>query len=372
MPTCIACSSAPDGAAADRTGVLVRALQRCWYRPSPPWPLRALAALFALGVRWRRLAYARGLYASVRLAPAVIVVGNLTVGGAGKTPLVVWLTERLRERGVRAGIVLRGYGGRIERARTPLLVDRDSSAALVGDEALLLRERTLAPVAVGRDRVRAAQLLLDSRIDVIISDDGLQHLRLARAVEIVVIDGERGLGNGHLLPAGPLREPGSRLAGVDAIVVNGSGVGAATATAATAASDRPVLQMQLLGERLQPLAGGEGSVPLSTLAGRRVHAVAGIGRPQRFFEQLRAAGLELQAHAFPDHYQYCAADLEFGDGLPVLMTEKDAVKCRAFAASGRWYLPVAASLSEAHAAQLLGVLATRLPALPWRHADSAA
>jgi tetraacyldisaccharide 4'-kinase len=369
MPTCIACSSAPEGAAADRTGALVRALQRCWYRPSPPWPLRALAALFGLGVRWRRVAYARGLYASVRLAPAVIVVGNLTVGGAGKTPLVIWLTERLRERGIRAGVVLRGYGGRVERAREPLLVERDSSPGLVGDEALLLRERTLAPVAVGRDRVRAAQLLLESGIDVVISDDGLQHLRLARAVEIVVIDGERGLGNGHLLPAGPLREPGARLARVDAIVVNGSGIGAATAAAA---NGPPVLQMQLLGDRLQPLAGTEGAVPLTSLAGRRVHAVAGIGRPQRFFEQLRAAGLEVQAHAFPDHYRYRAADLEFGDALPVLMTEKDAVKCRPFAASGRWFLPVAASLSEAHAAQLLGVLASRLPALPWTRADSAA
>jgi tetraacyldisaccharide 4'-kinase len=369
MPICTACSSAPEGAAADPTGALARALQRCWYRPSPPWPLRALAAVFALGVRWRGFAYARGLYPSVRLAPAVIVVGNLTVGGAGKTPLVIWLTERLRERGIRAGVVLRGYGGQLERARGPLLVERDSSAAAVGDEAVLLRERTLAPVAIGRDRVRAAQLLLDSRIDVVISDDGLQHLRLARDVEIAVIDGERGLGNGHLLPAGPLREPGARLAQVDAIVVNGSGVGAATAAAVSAA---PVLQMQLLGDRLQPLAGGEGSVPLASLAGRRVHAVAGIGRPQRFFEQLRAAGLEVQAHAFPDHYRYRAADLEFGDTLPVLMTEKDAVKCRAFAASGRWFLPVSANLSEAHAAQLLGVLVSRLPALPWRRADSAA
>ena len=326
-------------------------LQAIWYaRTPPPWPLRVLSHLFGLIVRLRRAAYARGMCVSRRVARPVIVVGNVTVGGSGKTPLVIWLAQQLGERGHRPGVVLRGYGGAAAIGRVPCLVTPDSDVALVGDEALLLRLRTGVPVVVGRDRVGAAERLLATGVDVIIADDGLQHLRLARDFEIAVVDATRGLGNGYLLPAGPLREPAARLSQVDAVVINGEDRGPAATGMAAA------LVMRLGGEWLRTLAGSGEAVALSSLAGMRVHAVAGIGNPRRFFAQLGAAGLEVVEHAFPDHHRYRAADLEFHDGLPVLMTEKDAVKCRAFAAANRWYLPVAASFAGADGEALLARL----------------
>jgi tetraacyldisaccharide 4'-kinase len=335
-------------------------LQAIWYGgTSPPWPLRTLSRVFGLAVRLRRAAYARGLCSSRRVAKPVIVVGNLTVGGSGKTPLVIWLAQQLRERGLHPGVVLRGYGGMAVTGRVPCLVTPDSDAAVVGDEALLLRLRTGVPVVVGRDRVGAAQRLIAAGVDVIIADDGLQHLRLARDFEIAVIDGARGLGNGYLLPAGPLREPAERLARVDAVVINGergASVDAAGADAHAMAGAAPGFVMRLSGEWLRTLAGNAEPVALASLAGRRVHAVAGIGNPARFFAQLAAAGLEVIAHAFPDHHRYRAAELEFDDGLPLLMTEKDAVKCRPFAAANRWYLPVTASFAAADGSALLARL----------------
>ena len=223
--------------------------------------------------------------------------------------------------------------------------------AEVGDEALLLRLRTGMPVAIGRDRVGAAQRLLGAGVDVIIADDGLQHLRLARDFEIAVIDAARGMGNGYLLPAGPLREPPQRLSTVDAVVINGEG-----GVSAGVAGVKRGFVMRLHGEWLRPLAGSGQPMALSSLAGRRVHAIAAIGNPQRFFAQLTAAGLTVVAHAFPDHHRYCAAELEFGDDLPLLMTEKDAVKCRPFAAANRWYLPVAVSFAGADGSALLARL----------------
>jgi tetraacyldisaccharide 4'-kinase len=324
-------------------------LQAIWYGPSrPPWPLRAAARLFGLIVRARRAAYRRGVFRTRRVSKPVIVVGNLTVGGSGKTPVVIWLAQRLRERGLRPGVVLRGYGGSAAAGRVPQLVAPDSDAAVVGDEALLLRRRTGAPVAVARDRVAAAHLLVAAGVDVIIADDGLQHLRLARDFEIAVIDAARGLGNGRLLPAGPLREPAERLSTVDAVVINGE----ATAPARTVGV-RATFAMRLTGDWLRTLSDTGEPVALSSLAGRRVHAIAGIGNPQRFFAQLAAAGIEVVEHAFPDHHRYRARDLEFGDDLPLLMTEKDAVKCRRFAAAGRWYLPVVASFAAADGSALL-------------------
>jgi tetraacyldisaccharide 4'-kinase len=338
-------------------------LQALWYRSAvPPWPLRLLSRPFGLVVRLRRAGYARGVLYSRRLPKPVIVVGNISVGGSGKTPLVIWLAQQLAERGLRPGVVLRGYGGSAARGRTPRLVQPGCDVQVVGDEALLLRERTGLPVAVGRDRGAAAQLLLAAGVDVIIADDGLQHLRLARDFEIAVIDGARGVGNGFLLPAGPLREPALRLASVDAIVVNGAVTGAvnvlqgaAAAAAGAAAGPARTFFMRLTGEWLRTLGGGE-SVALSSLAGQRVHAIAGIGHPQRFFAQLASAGLTVVAHAFPDHHRYRAAELDFGDQLPLLMTEKDAVKCRAFAAANRWYLPVAANFEGADGSALLALL----------------
>jgi tetraacyldisaccharide 4'-kinase len=326
-------------------------LQKIWYRQSrPPWPLRLLSIPFAAVVRLRTSAYTRGWLRQVRIAKPVIVVGNLSVGGTGKTPLVIWLVEQLRSLALTPGVVLRGYGGDGAGGRARM-VQPDSKPDDVGDEALLLRGRTGGPVAVGGDRVAAAQLLVQQGADVIISDDGLQHLRLARDYELVVIDAARGFGNGHLLPAGPLRESQSRLARADAIVINGEG-----AVPGLYRPAQTAFRMRLAGLQLLPLSGGSESVPLTTLAGRRVHAVAGIGNPQRFFEQLAAAGLVIIAHPYPDHHRYRSGELEFGDGLPVLMTEKDAVKCREFAAVNRWYLPVAASFASQDGAALLAAL----------------
>jgi tetraacyldisaccharide 4'-kinase len=351
-------------------------LKALWYRPAPPPPpsaLRLLALLFGVIVRGRRALYTQRWRRSFRLSKPVVVIGNITVGGSGKTPLVIWLVAQLRAAGLVPGVVLRGYGGSAVVSRAALKVDADSNAALVGDEALLLRQRTGAPVAVCRDRVRAARLLIEQGVNVIVSDDGLQHFALARSFEIAVVDGSYGLGNGYLLPAGPLREPLERLEHVDAVVINGegdfwimanasSGPGARRpGTAAGLASSRP-FTMRLSGERLWSLDPKGDPVSLASLAGRRVHAVAGIGHPQRFFELLRAAGLEVIEHPFPDHHRFREMELQFGDDLPVLMTEKDAVKCRAFAGTNRWYLPISASFGAAESTALLGRLRRGLDA----------
>jgi len=329
---------------------LQAALQSLWYRASPPpLSLRALSWLFGCAVRARRSAYARGWLRSQRLGRPVIVVGNLSVGGSGKTPLVVWLSQQLRACGFAPGIVLRGYGGSVEHAAEPRPVELESDPDVVGDEALLLRRRCGPPVAVGRDRTRAARLLLQQGADLIIADDGLQHLALVRDFEIALIDGERGFGNGFLLPAGPLREPRERLAQIDAIVVNGEG--------RYWSENRPTGErtytMRLAGESLHSLGGAADVVPLSSLAGRTVHAVAGIGHPQRFFAQLRTAGLAPIEHPFPDHHRFRASEIAFEDGMPVLMTEKDAVKCQRFGGPDRWYLPVSAGFTPNEAAALL-------------------
>jgi tetraacyldisaccharide 4'-kinase len=320
--------------------------------------LRALSGVFAMIVRWRAQAYRHGLLPSHRISRPVIVVGNLSVGGTGKTPLVIWLVERLRECGLHPGIVLRGYGAH-SAAQGPLAVESDSDPAQVGDEALLLRQRAGVPVRVDRDRVRAARSLVEAGVNVIVADDGLQHLRLARDYEIVVIDAARGFGNGYLLPAGPLREPRSRLATVGAVVINGegsAGPGLALGLGLAQGGSSALFSMQLRGERLYPLAGTDASIALSSLAGKHVHAIAGIGNPQRFFDQLRVAGLTVITHPFPDHHRYRGHELQFSDELPVLMTEKDAVKCRAFAAENHWYLPIAADFVPEQGAALLARL----------------
>ncbi len=325
-------------------------LQQIWYRTTPPpLALRPLSWLFGLSVQLRRAAYERGWRHSGRLQRPVVVVGNLTVGGSGKTPLVIWLSARLRAEGLAPGIVLRGYGGTAARGSTPLRVEPESDPDVVGDEAVLLRRRTGVPVAVCRQRLRAAKLLLDAGANVILSDDGLQHLAMARDFEIAVVDAERGFGNGYLLPAGPLREPRQRIEHVDAVVLNGA------ADSDQALSLRSAFRMDLVGNTLVPLGGGDPR-PLASFAGQRVHAVAGIGNPQRFFSTLRAAGLTVLEHPFPDHHRYRDAQIRFADGLPVLMTEKDAVKCSKLGGADYWFLPVAAQLADADAAALMARL----------------
>lgn len=302
--------------------------------------LTPLSLVFGVATMLRRLAYRRRWLRAGRLPVPVIVVGNLCVGGAGKTPLVAALARDLADRGWHPGIVSRGYGGAAARERRPpVLVRAAADPAAVGDEPVLLARRGHR-VAVAADRLAAGRALLaaDPDCDVIIADDGLQHYRLARSAEVVVIDAARGLGNGWLLPAGPLREPRRRLATVAAVVLN---------RLEGAPGDprfRGALTMTLDAGWLRRVDGRAPPAAPREFTGRRVHAVAGIGNPQRFFALLRSLGIVPVEHPFPDHHPFARADLAFDDDLPVLMTEKDAVKCSAFADERCWYLPVDARL----------------------------
>jgi tetraacyldisaccharide 4'-kinase len=269
----------------------------------------------------------------------VIVAGNITAGGTGKTPLALWLAAYLRDRGRTPGIVCRGYGG---RSSTPQRVLSDSDPYDCGDEAVLLARRSGCDVWAGVNRGAVARSLLAARpaCDVLISDDGLQHYALARDVELCVVDAARGFGNGWLLPAGPLRERPSRLATVDAVVVNAGIENAFHPSIALIPAGTTRFAMQLAGREFRNILNPERRVGPEYFSGRRVHAVAGIGNPQRFFSQLQALGLEFTAHPFPDHHRFAASDLAYAGSDAVLMTEKDAVKCRRFAAHTHWELPV--------------------------------
>ncbi|HRF72744.1 MAG TPA: tetraacyldisaccharide 4'-kinase [Accumulibacter sp.] len=320
-------------------GGVAQCLPQRWYErrlAAVLWPLLPLSLLFGVLVWLRRWLYRCGVLRSYRLPVPVVVVGNLTVGGSGKTPLVLWLVRCLREHGWQPGIISRGYGGSDESVRA---VVAGSASAEVGDEPLLLARRSGAPVYVGRDRAAAGQALLAAHpeCDVIVSDDGLQHYRLQRSVELAVFDG-RGTGNGWLLPAGPLREPLPRLAGVTAVVWNGR----PERSPLGAAGDLPQFDMQLIGQRFVACSGESRSCDADSLRGRPLHAIAGIGDPSRFFRQLRDLGLAFEAHPFPDHHPYDTADLAFADNAVLLMTEKDAVKCAAIASGEAWVLPVEA------------------------------
>ena len=317
-------------------------LNRIWYdRAAPPWWLLPLSFVYGAVVGSRRYLYAKRLRKSTRMASPVVVVGNLSVGGTGKTPLVCWLVGRLTDLGFKPGVVTRGYGGSSRNVR---LIDSSDDPNVVGDESVLLARRTGAPVAIGHDRPGASQLLLNAGCDVVVSDDGLQHYGLARDCEIVVVDGDRRFGNGWLLPAGPLRESKSRLAAADAVVVNG---GRALLDGA--------LSMRLEAKSALSLIGGAVKV-LDEFAGRSVHAVAGIGNPERFFNMLRAHGIEVVGHPLPDHARLQAADISFTDDRPVLMTEKDAVKCERIAGPHHWYVPVTASFSGGESNALLDIV----------------
>lgn len=324
------------------SGSLPAALERAWYRGgSLSTLLLPLSWLVCRIATLRRWLYGRGILGVRRFPVPVIVVGNLTVGGTGKTPLVIWLAHFLLAAGYQPGVVSRGYGG---RARSyPQQVRPDSDPGVVGDEALLISRNTGCPMAVGPDRPAAvAALLAHNRCDVVISDDGLQHYRLARDVEIAVIDGTRRLGNRRCLPAGPLREPARRLEEVDLVVTSGGAL-------------QGEFPMTYRGETLVPLAGGA-PLRIGAFMSREVHAVAGVGNPGRFFQALRDRGIRVMEHPFPDHHRYLAADLDFGDSRPVLMTEKDAVKCERFAVDNQWYLPVDAELAPAFGQRLLQLL----------------
>ncbi|MCG6900968.1 MAG: tetraacyldisaccharide 4'-kinase [Gammaproteobacteria bacterium] len=325
----------------------MKRLDYYWYARSP-WLvlLTPLSLLYGVIIRLRRSAYRCGLLRSIRIPRPVIVIGNITVGGTGKTPLVAWLAEYLRDKGYRPGIISRGYAG--GASSWPQQVRPDSDPGVVGDEAVLLASKTHCPMAVAPDRVAAANALIEySDCDVILSDDGLQHYALQRDIEIAVIDGVRRFGTGFLLPAGPLREPARRLQEVDLVVVNGLGGG----------REHP-MQMQPGGAH--NLLDADKVCPLSDFRSQKVHAVAAIGNPDRFFRSLQQAGLQLQTHIFPDHHPFQPDDIRFADGRAVLMTEKDAVKCRYFATANDWYVPVEARMTDDFCNCLDKLLDTRL------------
>ncbi|MFO7541633.1 MAG: tetraacyldisaccharide 4'-kinase [Thiobacillus sp.] len=309
--------------------------------------LAPLAGCFAAVSALRRLAFRRGWLASVSVGVPVIIVGNITVGGSGKTPLTIWLVNRLREQGYRPGVISRGYGG---TARGCVDVQPDSEPSVVGDEPLLIRIKTDAPVVVGRDRVAAARTLLSRHpgVDMIVADDGLQHYRLRRDVELAVIDASTGLGNGFLMPAGPLREPRSRLHSVDAVVQVVRGAAQPRALAPTGwRADYTAGQAYRLQSPLEK----------KTLADLPPHdwlAVTGIGHPQGFFDMLAAKGVQFSPRAFDDHHVFQAHELPTEGAL--LMTEKDAVKCLPFAGANWW----AVELDVAPEAGFIDWLDTRI------------
>lgn len=299
--------------------------------------LLPFSLIFAILSAMRRLLYRAGFKRTHRFSVPVIVVGNITVGGTGKTPLVIWLVNFLKTQGYRPGVIMRGYKGSADT--WPQLVDAESDSKSVGDEALVIARGTRMPVVVDPDRPRAVRELLNKfDVNIVISDDGLQHYSLGRDLEIIVVDAINGLGNGFLLPAGPLREGKWRLNTADFVVYNGD----------RKASDCFMIY-QRAGKLVNLLTAEEKD--LSAWKQESVHAVAGLGNPQRFFDMLAMAGVIVTQHVFPDHHHYSKHDITFADNRPIVMTEKDAVKCQSFAHEGCWYLAleveVDASFSDA-------------------------
>jgi tetraacyldisaccharide 4'-kinase len=332
-----------------------RYLQRVWYgdKPLAAFLLLPLSWLFRLIVAVRTAGYRVGLLRRHRVARPVIIVGNITVGGTGKTPFTTWLARRLQSRGLRVGIVLRGYGGQSDA--WPRHVTQDTDWREVGDEAALYALSTDAIVVAGPDRVAAAMRAIELGAEVVVCDDGLQHYRLQRDAEIVVIDAKRGIGNGRLLPAGPLREPRSRLASADLqVVTRRSGPNEEELAVAYGTSMAVVAHGRI--HHARSLSAQE-TRELAAFRGRPVHAVAGIGHPDAYFAALRAHGLDVREHAYPDHAQLTREQICFDDDAPVLMTEKDAVKCRAIADSRHWAVPLQVELSEADEAVVTKLLA---------------
>lgn len=326
-----------------------QSVQKAWYSDGG-WVrcLLPLTWLFNWVAKCRRQKYLQ----AVRWQPpvAVVVVGNITVGGTGKTPVVTSIIKALKAKGFRPGIASRGFAA--QGVSYPLLVTKDSSPTVVGDEPVMLAQQLDVPVVVDPDRVSAVKTLIEQNsCDLVVTDDGLQHYNLQRHVELVVIDGDRLLGNGLCLPSGPLREPIDRLSTVDLVLVNGTPSGNLPVPfdCFYLEPGQLVSLVSLDDKEQQAPNGGE------------VHAVAGIGNPGRFFNTLESLGFKVIAHAFPDHHHFVPADLQFEDQLPVLMTAKDAVKCQSFAEPGHWYLPVQAHLPDRVMEQLFHLIATKGP-----------
>ena len=317
------------------------------------WPL---SRLFQLIVTFRFGLFVLGYKAQVKLSVPVIVVGNIYVGGTGKTPLVIWLVQQLQAAGYRPGVISRGYG---VQADNVTLLTADALASQVGDEPLLIAQRTGVPVAVGQDRVAAGRALLASHteVDILIADDGLQHYFLARDIEIMLFD-QRGAGNGWMLPAGPLREPVQRRR--DFTVLNAP---AEISAAAVPGIPADAVRMQLQAQQAYQLAEPECRQPLADFAAKRLCAVAGIGHPQRFFTTLANAGLQCEGVALPDHFAFDATTFQAIAADCILITEKDAVKCRQIPALQNdariWVVPVEAQLGGTFAADLLQMISEK-------------
>jgi tetraacyldisaccharide 4'-kinase len=308
------------------------ALVEAWYRGDRwLWLLRPVEFLFRALAGLRRSAYHHGVWRSYRAPCPVVIVGNITVGGTGKTPIVIALVEALQRAGCRPGVVSRGYGAR--SGQYPCRVSATSEARDCGDEALMIHRRTGCPCVVDPDRAAAvAELTRDGAVDIVLSDDGLQHYGLARDLELAVLDASAGIGNGFCLPAGPLREPAARLAQVDFLLYRGGD------DPATGVTYRPTGLVNVLSGEQRPFA--------PAALGSAIYALAGIGQPEQFFNTLRQAGFQPQARVFPDHHAYSRADLaDLGD-RPLIMTEKDAVKCHTIAAANAWFLRIEAQLPE--------------------------
>ena len=324
-------------------------LQSVWYGPAwrslPLWPL---ALLYRLILALRGLAYRSGLLRVEHVGVPVIVVGNLTVGGTGKTPVAAWLARQLEARGRRVGVVLRGYGGSHRGA--PRVVTTADDPGVTGDEALVHARRGVCTVVIGADRVAAARLAAGQGAEVVVCDDGLQHVRLARDYEIAVVDAARGLGNRWLLPAGPLRESARELESVHAVVVTERG---GEGRAELSVRSPLLLRAQFdLGDAVNLLTNERR--PLAEFAqASNLHALAGIGHPDAFFRGLAARGLVVKTHALPDHAPLVAGALPFPADAIVLMTEKDAVKCRQIARPDWWWVDLEVGIGRAEAAALL-------------------
>lgn len=322
----------------------MRLIEKVWFQQHSAkyWLiplLLPLSGIFYLLSTCRRLLYRAGIFKSYNIDKPVIVVGNIGVGGNGKTPVVVYLVELLQKLGFKPGVISRGYGGKA--ASYPFCLDSESTPEQAGDEPVLIYNRCHIPVVVGSDRVANANMLVGQGCDVIISDDGLQHYRLQRDIELVIIDAKRLFGNGLLLPSGPLRERTSRIQSADLVIYNGQ-------LEQTAVSNNQSLGMNLAAKEIVNITTGE-KIVIDVFLSKwpAVNAIAGIGDPQRFFDTLQSLNFTLiEQQGFVDHKNFQLDDFnQIDSDLPLLMTEKDAVKCQVFAQDNWWYLPVNAQLS---------------------------
>lgn len=326
--------------------LMAKFLNEVWYKDHfvGTW-LMPFSFIFTDIAKFRRWLYKKGFKPVEKLPVPVIIVGNITLGGTGKTPLVIHLVEQLKAAGYKPGVISRGYGGQAEN--WPLRVTSESDVGQVGDEPVLIAQLAACPVAVSPVRADAARLILeDNACDVIISDDGLQHYALHRDIEIIVIDGQRRFGNNFCLPSGPLREPQERTREVDFVICNGG------------EPEENEILMQLEGSYAVNMQTQERKL-LIEFRDNNYHAMAGIGNPQRFFDLLAKQGVVCKGHSYPDHCVYTEKDIRFKGAQAIFMTEKDAVKCQPIASELHWFVPVQARCADGFIEQLISLLKTK-------------